>query len=273
MRHRAPKRQHSRGRVPDSPSQVQSLSQPHRSDSSARRYESRRATRRKHSGKRRSPLWSTVRETFLVILVAVVISALIKAFLLQAFQIPSSSMENTLEVNDRILVTKLTPSLRKLNRGDIVVFSDSQNWLDQKQQKPAHSAFTSGLILLGLRPDDSNNHLVKRIIGLPGDHVQCCDVNKNLKVNGVSIVETPYLKPGVAPSEVPFDVTVPPGKLWVMGDNRANSEDSRFHMQEPGQGFVPISDVTGRAFVTMWPLSRIHTLKNTEVFAAVPPAQ
>ena len=125
---------------------------------------------------------------------------------------------------------------------------------------------------MGLRPDDSQNHLVKRVIGLPGDRVQCCDTNGRLKVNGVSVDESGYINPGNAPSLIKFDVTVPAGKLWVMGDNRSNSEDSRFHMKEPSNGFVSVKQVTGRAFAIMWPLNRISTIKNTDAFAAVPPA-
>lgn len=229
-------------------------------------------TGRHRKPKEKSKPWGFIRETLTVIVVALVISALIKAFLIQAFRIPSSSMEDTLEISDRILVSKLVPDVRQLNRGDIVVFSDSQNWLKRDLSQQSVSWPQKALIILGLMPDNTDNHLVKRVIGLPGDHVQCCDVNGNLKVNGVSIDESPYLKPGVAPSEIPFDVTVPAGHLWVMGDNRANSEDSRYHMEDPGNGFVPIDDVTGRAFVIMWPLSRIQTLQNTEVFAAVPAA-
>lgn len=223
--------------------------------------------RREHR-KHPSRTWLAVRELFMVVVVAIIISALIKAFLIQAFIIPSESMENTLLVNDRVLVSKLVPDVRQLNRGDIIVFEDTDNWLN-KPPTSSSFGFKRILVTLGLRPDDSENHLIKRVIGLPGDHVQCCDAKGRLVVNGVSITE-PYLKPGVKPSEIPFDVHVPPHKLWVMGDNRANSGDSRYHMEDPSHGFVKIKSVTGRAFVIMWPFSRWQTLSNSNAFAAVP---
>lgn len=216
--------------------------------------------------------WLVIRETLMMVVVALAISAIIKAFLLQAFQIPSSSMEQTLQINDRIIVSKLVPNYRQLNRGDVIVFQDDDNWLKRDANTPSPSIIGKMMIWMGLRPDDSQNHLVKRVIGLPGDRVQCCDTNGRLKVNGVSVDESGYINPGNAPSLIKFDVTVPAGKLWVMGDNRSNSEDSRFHMKEPSNGFVSVKQVTGRAFAIMWPLNRISTIKNTDAFAAVPPA-
>ena len=216
--------------------------------------------------------WLVIRETLMMVVVALAISAIIKAFLLQAFQIPSSSMEQTLQINDRIIVSKLVPNYRQLNRGDVIVFQDDDNWLKRDANTPSPSIIGKMMIWMGLRPDDSQNHLVKRVIGLPGDRVQCCDTNGRLKVNGVSVDESGYINPGNAPSLIKFDVTVPAGKLWVMGDNRSNSEDSRFHMKEPSNGFVSVKQVTGRAFAIMWPINRISTIKNTDAFAAVPPA-
>lgn len=216
--------------------------------------------------------WLMIRETLMMVVVALAISAIIKAFLLQAFQIPSSSMEQTLQINDRIIVSKLVPKYRQLNRGDVIVFQDDDNWLKRDGTTPSPSIAGKIMIWVGLRPDDSHNHLVKRIVGLPGDRVQCCDTNGRLKVNGVSVDESGYINPGSAPSLIKFDVTVPAGKLWVMGDNRSNSEDSRFHIKEPSKGFVSVDQVTGRAFAIMWPLNRVSTIKNTDAFAAVPPA-
>ena len=216
--------------------------------------------------------WLVIRETLMMVVVALAISAIIKAFLLQAFQIPSSSMEQTLQINDRIIVSTLVPNYRQLNRGDVIVFQDDDNWLKRDANTPSPSIIGKMMIWMGLRPDDSQNHLVKRVIGLPGDRVQCCDTNGRLKVNGVSVDESGYINPGNAPSLIKFDVTVPAGKLWVMGDNRSNSEDSRFHMKEPSNGFVSVKQVTGRAFAIMWPINRISTIKNTDAFAAVPPA-
>lgn len=220
-----------------------------------------------------SKWWLVLRETLMMVFVALAISAIIKAFLLQAFQIPSSSMEQTLQINDRIIVSKLVPDYRQLNRGDVIVFQDDDNWLKRNADTPRPSLPGKLLIWVGLRPDDSQNHLVKRIVGLPGDRVQCCDTNGRLKVNGVSVDESGYINPGSAPSLIKFDVTVPAGKLWVMGDNRSNSEDSRFHMKEPSRGFVSLDQVTGRAFAIMWPINHLSTIKNTDAFAAVPPAR
>lgn len=223
----------------------------------------------KRAKKRPSKAWLAIREVLMVIVVAIAISALIKAFLIQAFIIPSESMEDTLMVSDRILVSKLVPRVRQLNRGDIVVFEDSDNWLQTVPDNSPFSIAKTTLIALGLRPDDSQNHLIKRVVGLPGDRVQCCDDAGRLVVNGVAIKES-YLKPGSQPSEIKFDVTVPDNKLWVLGDNRQNSADSRYHIDDPSGGFVSIQDVTGRAFVIMWPQSRWQTLSNTNAFAAVP---
>ena len=198
-----------------------------------------------------SKWWLVLRETLMMVFVALAISAIIKAFLLQSFQIPD---------------------YRQLNRGDVIVFQDDDNWLKRNADTPSPSLPGKILIWVGLRPDDSQNHLVKRIVGLPGDRVQCCDTNGRLKVNGVSVDESGYINPGSAPSLIKFDGTVPAGKLWVMGDNRSNSEDSRFHMKEPSQGVVSLDQVTGRAFAIMWPLNHLSTIKNTDAFAAVPPA-
>lgn len=223
------------------------------------------------TGKRRPPkAWLIIREALMIIFVAICISALIKAFLIQAFLVPSGSMRTTLIEGDRMLVSKLVPDVRQLNRGDVVVFKDSQNWLNNQKQTTPATLVKDVMIALGLMPDTSENHLVKRVIGMPGDRVQCCDAKGRLVVNGVSIDE-PYLDSGVAPSQKPFDVKVPADHLWVMGDNRGNSADSRAHMDEPGKGFVPVLDVTGRAFVIIWPKAHWATLSNSTAFAAVPP--
>lgn len=227
--------------------------------------------RRHHAGARQGiSVLVVIREFVMIFVVAVLISALIKTFLIQSFIIPSESMTHTLEVDDRILVSKLVPSVRSLNRGDIVVFEDKQHWLQQNDLvKPTTSPVLRFLTLVGLRPDDSQGYLVKRVIGLPGDTVACCDASQRVTVNGTPIDE-PYLHPGAVPSEVDFSVTVPAGSLWVMGDNRQNSLDSRAHRDQPGRGFVPIDDVVGRAFVIMWPVGRWAPLSNTNAFLSVP---
>lgn len=210
----------------------------------------------------------TTWETFLVILIAVVMSVLVKAFLIQAFEIPSGSMENTLQVNDRIIVSRLTPKVWDIKRGDIVVFYDSQNWL-KRPPAPEHTGVKKVLVNLGVIPDNSRNHLVKRVIGIPGDHI-VCDGKGKLVINGKPVDESHFIKPGSVPSVIAFDITVPPGRLWVMGDNRGNSEDSRFHQDTPGGGFVPISDVNGKAILRMWPLSRISLIESVHAYDQIP---
>lgn len=217
--------------------------------------------------------WAWSKEILTILVIAVVLSFLIKTFLFRAFFIPSGSMENTLQVHDRIFVNLLVPEPFSLKRGDVVVFKDTQGWLTQKEATAAAGPFSwvgDAATFIGLAPDASEQHLVKRVIGLPGDHVVCCDADGKLTVNGQAITE-PYLFPGAAPSDTTFDVIVPAGHLWVMGDHRNNSEDSRAHQSLNGTGFVPIADVEGRAVVIAWPLSHLGILGNyPDVFNKVP---
>jgi signal peptidase I len=218
-------------------------------------------------------LFAAVREVVLVLVIALGLSLLIKTFLVQAFFIPSASMENTLLIGDRVLVSKLTPGPFDLKRGDIVVFSDSGKWLGTApdvQEGTVKHAVRSSLIFVGLLPQDSNEHLIKRLIGLPGDKVVCCDSGGRMTVNGVPVDE-PYLFPGDQPSVDSFSVVVPPGRIWVMGDHRSDSGDSRYHQEDPGGGTVPLSDVVGKAFVKVWPLDRAGLLHSpTSSFKNVP---
>ena len=211
-------------------------------------------------------------EVAMVVVLAMVLSLLIKTFLVQAFFIPSASMETTLLTGDRVLVSKLTPSHFDLHRGDIVVFKDPGGWLDPQvpvDDGPLRSGLRSALTFVGLLPQDSGEHLIKRVIGLPGDVVACCDDQGRVTVNGAPVTE-PYLYPGDVPSLSRFSVTVPAGRLWVMGDHRSDSKDSRAQQAHQG-GFVPIDDVVGRAFVVVWPLNRFGGLAVPDsVFAKVP---
>nr|WP_202628039.1 signal peptidase I [Cellulomonas sp. APG4] len=205
-----------------------------------------------------------MRETAVIVVSALVLSLLIKTFLVQAFFIPSQSMEDTLLVGDRVLVTKLAPGPLDVHRGDVVVFKDPGGWLppaDETPQPAWRAALTEALTFVGLLPQDSGEHLIKRVIGLPGDTVECCDAQGRLLVNGVPLDE-PYVADGAVPSEVEFTTTVPEGGLWVMGDNRQNSQDSRFKQGAPGGGSVPVDNVVGVAFVTLWPLDRVQLLRN-----------
>jgi signal peptidase I len=216
-------------------------------------------------------LW--LKEIATVVIIAVVLSFLIKTFLFRAFYIPSESMESTLDVNDRIFVNLLVPEPFALERGDVVVFKDTKGWLPPAPQK-ADGPFTwveDGLTFVGLLPDNSEQHLVKRVIGLPGDHVICCDADGKLTVNGAPLDET-YVNPAEVPLVRNFDVVVPAGEVWVMGDNRNHSADSRAHMDTNG-GFVDESDIEGKAAVIAWPLNRWAALDNyQDVFKNVPSA-
>jgi len=214
-------------------------------------------------------LTGAVTEIVVVVAIALVLSLFIKSFLVQAFSIPSGSMENTLLVGDRVLVNKLPGRLGELHRGDPVVFKDPGGWLTEHPPPPSGGLLGQVLTFVGLLPQDAGTHLIKRVIGLGGDTVACCDTRGRVRVNGVGIDE-PYVFPGESPSLRTFSVKVPAGQLWVMGDHREVSEDSRAHQNLRG-GFVPVADVVGRAFVIVWPFGRIAGLGlDDAVFARVP---
>lgn len=213
-----------------------------------------------------------LRDVLVILVAAIVISFLIKTFLIRSFYIPSESMENTLLVNDRIIVNELEPKLTPVSHGDIVVFKDPGGWLTGAEQVVAPKTGPAAVIdqilgVVGLTAPDSDDHLIKRVIGLPGDRVVCCTSLGQITVNGVPLKE-PYI---IGPTDQkPFSVTVPQNSLWVMGDNRGNSRDSRYNQDDPGKGFVPYSDVVGRAVLISWPVNRWTTLDNYPlVFADV----
>lgn len=223
-----------------------------------------RRRRKKLSGWR-----AFLRDVALILVAAIVISFLIKTFLIRSFYIPSESMQNTLQVNDRIIVNELVPDLVPIEHGDIVVFRDPGGWLQQQpqpEQNPVVAFFDWLLSIVGLTAPDSNDHLIKRVIGLPGDHVVCCNEFGQMEVNGVPLDETGLyvlLPDGVTKvSRDDFDIVVPDDSLWVMGDNRYNSEDSRYQQDTPGKGFVPFDHVVGRAILISWPISRWSWLDN-----------
>ena len=229
-------------------------------------------TRRGNGGSaaRRSPGWNAVREVLIVMALAVVIAFVVKTFLVRGYYIPSGSMEQTLELDDRIFVNVIGAKTGHIDRGDIVVFDDTQGWLPEAPETRT-GPVREGLEFVGLLPDSSQQALVKRVIGVGGDHVTCCDASGKVSVNGQPLDE-PYIYPGAAPSDFAFDVTVPEGKVFVMGDHRNASADSRFHI-ETGTQFVSEDDIVGTAFVIAWPLDRFQFLHNPEeTFQDVPAA-
>jgi signal peptidase I len=219
--------------------------------------------------RRRRSVLLFFRDILFILLAALVISFLIKTFLIRSFFIPSGSMENTLLVNDRVIVSLLTPGLTPLQRGDVVVFSDPGGWLGPEQVAPvASSPVNDILAFVGLAAPTDNDHLIKRVIGLPGDHLKCCNALGQLTINGVPLDE-PYinLPTGVTKSDpFTFDVVVPKGDVWVMGDNRDESADSAYHASRKDTSpFVPITDVTGQAIMISWPFTRWTFLGNYPV--------
>jgi len=218
--------------------------------------------RRAKAREGQSPVVVWLKEIGTVVVIAVVLSFLIKTFLFRAFYIPSESMMNTLDVNDRIFVNLLVPEPIAMERGDVVVFRDTKGWLAPTAQQPAgaFSGVQDALTFVGLLPDNSQQHLVKRVIGLPGDRVICCDGSGRLTVNGTALDET-YINNAEVPQVLDFNVVVPAGKVWVMGDNRNHSADSRAHMGTDG-GFIDMADIEGKAAVIAWPLNRISVLDN-----------
>ena len=210
---------------------------------------------------------SLFQELPLLVVVALVVSLLIKTFLVQFFYIPSGSMENTLQIKDRVAVNKIPFISKTINRGDVVVFRDPNNWLpeivDYGTNKYVAKA-KSALVAVGVLPNPAKQYLVKRVIGVAGDHIVCCTKDGNLKINDVEVIE-PYIYAGNKPSEMTFDVTVPAGKIWVMGDHRGASADSRYHQEDINKGFVPISKVTGRVVAVIWPFKDITYIPKVDV--------
>nr|WP_037579608.1 signal peptidase I [Phaeacidiphilus oryzae] len=213
------------------------------------------------------------KELPILIVIAIALALVIKSFLVQAFSIPSGSMENTLQIGDRVLVDKLTPTFgAKPSRGEVVVFKDPGDWLageqtNQPSTNPVVHAIQTGLSTIGLMPDPSEKDLIKRVIAVGGDTVSCAKGGP-VEVNGKPLTE-PYIYPGAtACDDHPFGpLKVPADHIWVMGDHRNDSLDSRYHMDEPGGGSVPDGNVIGRAFAVAWPLSHWKTLPIPSTFS------
>lgn len=205
---------------------------------------------------------SLLREIPIIVVSALVVAVIIKTFFVHFFFVPSGSMENTLRIGDRIAVNKFSAMFSDIRRGEVVVFKDPSNWLGSTPPSSGNAVareLKRALVDVGVLPDPATQYLVKRTVGVGGDRVVCCDARGRLQVNGISIVEN-YLFPGNAPSDSKFDITVPKGFIWVMGDHRAASADSRFHTDDIHKGFVPVSDVVGRAEFVVWPLNKLKFL-------------
>lgn len=219
---------------------------------------------RKSKNDKQLPIWQ---EMLLLLGIALVLAIVIKAFFMQAFYIPSGSMNDTLVLNDRILVQKVSYWTGHPQRGDVVVFSDPGGWLNESAVRTATNPVTKGLELFGLYP--TGGHLVKRVIGTGGDTVMCCDSDGRITVNDVPLNEKSYLASGEKPSLIEFEVKVPEGFIWVQGDNRSNSADSRVHLGDPGGGFIPEDRVVGRVFMVVWPLDHTKLTERPATFDAV----
>jgi signal peptidase I len=197
---------------------------------------------------------STLRELPVLLVSALILSVLVKTFFIQFFYIPSGSMENTLLVNDRVGVNKLGAIFSEIKRGEVVVFRDPANWLTAPYDDKTglSKVIRDSLVFVGVMPDPAKQYLIKRVIGVGGDRVVCCNAEGKIEVNGVAVNE-PYIYPGDKPSDSNFEVKVPEGFIWVMGDHRGASADSRFHTDDPNKGMVPLDKVTGRALFVVWP--------------------
>jgi signal peptidase I len=213
---------------------------------------------------KRGSFW---KEMPVLVITALVLALVIKTFVIQAFYIPSESMENTLLVNDRVLVNKLVYRVRDIERGDVVVFSGVESWDGEvpfeEPSNPVAGFFRWVGTAFGVVPGEKD--YIKRVIGVAGDTVKCCDAKGRVTVKGVPIDEA-YLYPGDVPSQSFFEAKVGEGRLWVMGDHRLVSLDSRSHLGDPGGGTIPVDKVIGRAFVIVWPFSRATTLPIPDTF-------
>jgi signal peptidase I len=210
---------------------------------------------------------SLLKELPILIVVALVVSLFIKSFLVQFFYIPSGSMENTLQVQDRVAVNKVPFISDNIKRGDIVVFRDPNNWLPENVENTSNSLTAKAkslLVTVGVLPNPAKQYLVKRVIGVAGDRVVCCTASGKLSINGTEVTE-PYIYGGDAPSDMKFDVTVPEGKLWVMGDHRGASADSRYHQEDINSGFVPLESVSGRVVSVIWPFKNLTYVPRVDV--------
>ena len=207
---------------------------------------------------------SLLRELPILVILALLVSLLIKSFLVQFFYIPSGSMENTLQIRDRVAVNRIPFIGNNVSRGDVIVFRDPAGWLPEADSESGNrvtNAIREGLVIVGVVPNPAKQYLVKRVIGVAGDKVVAKD--EVLTINGKPTNE-PYIFSGNTPSDTDFNITVPEGKVWVMGDHRGASGDSRVHQDDVNNGMVPVEKITGRVVATIWPLSRIGFISSQD---------
>lgn len=209
------------------------------------------------------------RETSFIIVMALFLSVLLRTFIFQAFFVPSESMENTLLKDDRIIASKLSYRFSDINRGDVIVFHDPSDWLYEPQPREGlDKKINDVLTWIGILPSNSGDDLVKRVIGLPGDKVKCCTRDGQIIINGTPINEKAYVKGPT--NQVKFDIVVPKDRVFVMGDHRGASSDSRFHLDE-FSGTVPMDKIVGQVTFRVWPLNRFVVMSShSEVFSKVP---
>jgi signal peptidase I len=203
---------------------------------------------------RSSAVRGLLRDVGLLAVVCALVLYLVNTFVAQPFSIPSGSMENTLRIGDRVIVDKLAYRFSTPQRGDVVVFDGRGSFITPDSADPE---------------DSSGNDFVKRVIGVGGDTVTCCDSRGRLSVDGFALDESAYLFPGDAPSSVPFSVKVPSGTLFVLGDHRSQSRDSRDHLGDPGGGFVPVDKVIGRVDWVVYPVGHWRSVNRPQVFAVL----
>lgn len=239
-------------------------SQPQEAPDTTRK--SRRAQKRKNTDSKKSNSFVRgVIEFVVIIAIALGIATFMRAFLIQPFYVPSGSMEQTLQINDRVIASKISTRVSGIERGEILVFKDPSGWLPpfEPNNSGIRGVLTQALTFVGLLPSDSGDDLVKRVIGIEGDQVACCNDAGQIVLNGVGLDESAYVSGPT--DQVLFDVTVPPGGMFVMGDNRGNSADSRFHLGE-NNGSVPVENAVGRVVLVVWPFDRFSTEPIPEVF-------
>lgn len=213
--------------------------------------------------------WTT--EVVAVVLVAVLGITLIRVFVAQPFYVPSAAMEPALSLDDRVLAASIATNIGGVQRGQVVTFTDPGGWLPPRPPDEGVGArIRSGLEFIGVLPADAGSDMILRVIGIGGDRVACCDEQGQIELNGVPLIE-PYLAPGVPTDQVEFDVIVPEGGLFVMGDNRAQSLDSRAHLGS-NSGSVPVDNVVGRVVFVLWPLGELGPVGVPSTFNQVPPA-